>query len=245
MGGPALPAARRPAKRGPCCTLPKGIFLLHLLALARATTSVSDPCGSTAGCTSDRRDAPHWSCTFSTGVIIDPHSQAEQRVYAADGGGLLSTNEECATRAKAEHPAATGATFTVVGYSAGRCFAEFGTIRATQHTNYDSCLYAPSASPSKGRAILMSGSVVTVLEALVLDRPNVPSSNGNPPARRVARQSELCTLAPTISPPPTVLGGWGGGWGGGGQGTCHASATLRYAIAGTGRFQGPSRSGGV
>ena len=77
-----------------------------MLALACATTSAFSP-------SLDRVGAPR--CTFSPGDIIDPSGQAQQRVHAAAGGGVLSTDEECAERAKVVHPAATGATFTVAG----------------------------------------------------------------------------------------------------------------------------------
>ena len=141
-----------------------GTLAVLLGLVATTSTAAAELCGSAARAF-DRRDAPSWTCTFSTAGITDPHGQAEQRVYATGGGGLFGTEKECAARAKAVHPAATGAAFAVVGGYAGWCYAKFGTVRVTQHTNYDSCLYAEPTNPA--RASLIGGVGVNGVDAPV------------------------------------------------------------------------------
>ena len=127
-----------------------------------------------------------WVCPFGTGEISNPSGQFEQRVYAANGSGVLSTSSECAKRAKLEHPAATGVSFAIEGYFAGECWAEFGTVRATQYTDYISCLYAdrPSVSPTTSGPSQQPGPT---------DSPT-PSPTPGP------------TESPTLSPYTTLCG---------------------------------------
>ena len=217
---PALAAPTPPANlKWTRCAVGTWAKAILLLALACTTTSAFDPCDSAAGCLFDRSGASR--CTFSPGVITDPHGQANQRVNAADGGGMLSTDNECAMRAKVEHPAATGATFAVAGTYAGQCYAAFGTVRDTdchKCIHYDSCLFAaPTASApahNKVAAFLRGRVVIVGAKVLVprLVRPDGSSSNDNTPSRRVPRQTtEECpfTDAPSTSP---SYAGWGGGF---------------------------------